>query len=108
MSGILETLQSGGRLLGDGAMGTMLQEAGLTDGGAPELWNVERPDVVLWGRDAAHVRQNAAARENVRYLPGVALPPSLRVADVTVRLVCGLTITPIITVRLSSIQKATI
>jgi 5-methyltetrahydrofolate--homocysteine methyltransferase len=33
-------------LLGDGAMGTMLQQAGLTDGGAPELWNVERPDVV--------------------------------------------------------------
>ncbi len=29
-------------LLGDGAMGTMLQEAGLDDGGAPELWNVER------------------------------------------------------------------
>lgn len=46
MSGIIETLQSGGRLLGDGAMGTMLQEAGLTDGGAPELWNVEQPDRV--------------------------------------------------------------
>lgn len=27
-------------------MGTMLQEAGLTDGGAPEVWNVKRPDVV--------------------------------------------------------------
>ncbi|MSO46751.1 MAG: hypothetical protein EXQ67_01505 [Thermoleophilia bacterium] len=44
MVGILETLQSGGHILGDGAMGTMLQEAGLTDGGAPELWNVEHPD----------------------------------------------------------------
>ena len=44
MSGLLETLQSGGHILGDGAMGTMLQEAGLTDGGAPELWNVEHPD----------------------------------------------------------------
>ena len=30
----------------DGAMGTMLQDAGLTDGGAPELWNVEHPDKV--------------------------------------------------------------
>ena len=27
----------------DGAMGTALQERGLTDGGAPELWNVEKP-----------------------------------------------------------------
>jgi len=32
-------------VLGDGAMGTMLHLAGLTDG-APERWNVERPDVV--------------------------------------------------------------
>ncbi len=32
-------------ILGDGAMGTMLHLAGLTDG-APERWNVERPDVV--------------------------------------------------------------
>jgi glycerol-3-phosphate dehydrogenase (NAD(P)+) len=40
----------------------------------------ERPDVVLWARDAAHARQVDAARENVRYLPGVALPPALRVA----------------------------
>ncbi len=32
-------------ILGDGAMGTMLHHAGLTDG-APERWNVERPDVV--------------------------------------------------------------
>jgi 5-methyltetrahydrofolate--homocysteine methyltransferase len=30
-------------LVSDGAMGTMLQERGLIDGGAPELWNVERP-----------------------------------------------------------------
>jgi 5-methyltetrahydrofolate--homocysteine methyltransferase len=32
-------------ILGDGAMGTMLHLAKLTDG-APERWNVERPDVV--------------------------------------------------------------
>ena len=46
MSGLIETLEGGGQLLGDGAMGTMLQEAGLTDGGAPELWNVEQADKI--------------------------------------------------------------
>jgi len=30
----------------DGAMGTMLQSAGLTDGAASESWNVDRPDDV--------------------------------------------------------------
>jgi 5-methyltetrahydrofolate--homocysteine methyltransferase len=43
---LLARLQAGVPLLSDGAMGTMLQEAGLTDGGAPEVWNVKRPDVV--------------------------------------------------------------
>lgn len=33
-------------VLGDGAMGTMLQAAGLPAGSAPELWNVEQPAVV--------------------------------------------------------------
>ncbi len=33
-------------LVSDGAMGTMLQERGLVDGGAPELWNVERPEEI--------------------------------------------------------------
>ncbi len=33
-------------VLGDGAMGTMLQRLGLTTGGAPELWNVEAPEKV--------------------------------------------------------------
>jgi 5-methyltetrahydrofolate--homocysteine methyltransferase len=33
-------------LLLDGAMGTMLQDAGLDDGGAGELWNVERPEAI--------------------------------------------------------------
>lgn len=35
-----------GTLTSDGAMGTMLQERGLTDGGAPELWNVDHADIV--------------------------------------------------------------
>jgi len=33
-------------LISDGAMGTMLQGKGLTDGGAPELWNVENPNAI--------------------------------------------------------------
>ena len=33
-------------LVSDGAMGTILQERGLTDGGSPELWNVERPEAI--------------------------------------------------------------
>ncbi|MEM7129285.1 MAG: homocysteine S-methyltransferase family protein [Chloroflexota bacterium] len=40
------TKLTNGPILADGAMGTMLQELGLTDGGAPELWNVEKPDRV--------------------------------------------------------------
>jgi 5-methyltetrahydrofolate--homocysteine methyltransferase len=43
---LLELIAKRGTVLGDGAMGTMLQLAGLTDG-APERWNVERPEIVL-------------------------------------------------------------
>jgi len=43
MSAIYDALAQG-TLISDGAMGTMLQESGLDDGGAPELWNVEHPD----------------------------------------------------------------
>lgn len=45
MSAIYEALEKG-VLASDGAMGTMLQERGLTDGGAPELWNVEKPEEI--------------------------------------------------------------
>jgi 5-methyltetrahydrofolate--homocysteine methyltransferase len=41
-----DALAAGTVRVGDGAMGTMLQAAGLDDGGAPELWNVERPEDV--------------------------------------------------------------
>jgi len=34
-------------ILGDGAMGTMLQSVGLVQGQAPEEWNVEQPDKVI-------------------------------------------------------------
>ncbi|TXH88531.1 MAG: NAD(P)-dependent glycerol-3-phosphate dehydrogenase [Rhodoferax sp.] len=38
-------------------------------------------EVRLWARDAAQVAAMAVARENVRYLPGVALPASLQLVD---------------------------
>ena len=45
MSNLLDALASG-PILGDGAMGTMLQDLGNNEGGAPELWNVDNADVV--------------------------------------------------------------
>lgn len=43
---LLDLIQRKGLVLGDGAMGTMLQLAGLTDGGSPELWNVTHSEAV--------------------------------------------------------------
>jgi glycerol-3-phosphate dehydrogenase (NAD(P)+) len=57
-------------LLGAGAWGTALAVAA-----AP------RHDVMLWARDAAQAQALDAARENLRYLPGIALPPSLHIAN---------------------------
>lgn len=37
--------------------------------------------VSLWARDAAQAQGMRAQSENARYLPGIALPPSLTVAD---------------------------
>lgn len=34
-------------VLGDGAMGTMLQEHGFKSGDCPEVWNLERPEVII-------------------------------------------------------------
>jgi len=45
VSAIFEALEKF-TLVSDGAMGTMLQERGLTDGGSPELWNVEKPEAI--------------------------------------------------------------
>jgi 5-methyltetrahydrofolate--homocysteine methyltransferase len=45
-SGRLGTLLGNRPVLADGGMGTLLQERGLDDGGAGELWNVERPELV--------------------------------------------------------------
>ncbi|MDR0578592.1 MAG: NAD(P)-dependent glycerol-3-phosphate dehydrogenase [Candidatus Accumulibacter sp.] len=40
-----------------------------------------RHEVVLWARDAAAVRDMRETRENRRFLPGIALPASVRVDD---------------------------
>lgn len=42
----LEDLLGKEIILLDGAMGTMLQEAGLVAGACPELWNLERPEAI--------------------------------------------------------------
>src|SRR4030095_7276579 len=43
----------------------------------------------LWARDAAQAREIDAARENARYLPGIALPPQLRVDEDFTTVVAG-------------------
>ena len=45
-SSLLERIASGAILISDGATGTYLQEQGLEAGGCPELFNVDRPEVV--------------------------------------------------------------
>jgi 5-methyltetrahydrofolate--homocysteine methyltransferase len=45
VANIYEVLETS-TLVSDGAMGTMLQERGLTDGGSPELWNVDKPEAI--------------------------------------------------------------
>lgn len=56
-------------VLGAGAWGTALAVSA-----------AERHAVTLWARDAAQASAMSDARENARYLPGIALPPSLTVA----------------------------
>ncbi len=61
MANVYEWLDAGNTLVGDGAMGTALQDLGLTDGGAPELWNVDQPAKVasvLDGYAAAGANRN--------------------------------------------------
>lgn len=58
---LLQRLARGEIVLGDGAMGTMLQAAGLVGGGASELWNVERPERVR----AVHAAYIAAGSQIV-------------------------------------------
>ena len=47
MTGLLhELVRARGVVVGDGGIGTMLQQAGLEGGEVPEVWNVERPEDV--------------------------------------------------------------
>ena len=57
--------------IGDGAMATVCSNM-LAREAAAEV------EVTVWGRNAEQVGQIAARRENMRYLPGVALSPALR------------------------------
>ncbi|MBA2672874.1 NAD(P)H-dependent glycerol-3-phosphate dehydrogenase [Ramlibacter sp.] len=57
-------------MLGAGAWGTALAVSA-----------ADRHAVRLWARDAGQARAMNAARENRRYLPGVALPPALSVCS---------------------------
>lgn len=57
-------------VLGAGAWGTALAVGAAAQGG-------ERRRVTLWARDARQADEMRAQRENRRYLPGVALPPSM-------------------------------
>jgi glycerol-3-phosphate dehydrogenase (NAD(P)+) len=56
-------------VLGAGSWGTALAALAARNG----------VPAILWGRDAAQVEHIARHHENARYLPGVALPESLRV-----------------------------
>ena len=58
MEDILSRLKSGPVIVADGAMGTMLQEAGLPTGTSPEAWLLENPDPVR-GVHRAYVEAGA-------------------------------------------------
>lgn len=58
MTALTDLVRTQGFVVFDGAMGTMLQAAGLDDGGAPELWNVEQPDII-GGIHEAYLRAGA-------------------------------------------------
>jgi len=59
-------------VIGAGAWGTALAVSAAR--------NPAGHHVTLWARDGAQVRAMSAARENARYLPGIALPPELRLS----------------------------
>jgi glycerol-3-phosphate dehydrogenase (NAD(P)+) len=61
-------------ILGAGAWGTALA-AHLAERAAA------KPRVTLWTRDAEQARAIIASRTNARYLPGIALPPTLAISS---------------------------
>ncbi len=80
-----------GRLFFDGAMGTMLQSAGLEAGGLPEVYNIEHPDIVLdihkkyveAGADVVTsntFQANALKLKGCGYSPGELISAGVRLA----------------------------
>lgn len=61
-------------VLGAGAWGTALALSACSNPAA-------RHTVTLWARDAAQAAVMQARRENVRYLPGITLPPALGISS---------------------------
>lgn len=59
VNSLSDLLGVGTPIMLDGGMGTLLQDRGLVDGGAGELWNVERPEAI---RDAHEAYAAAGAR----------------------------------------------
>ena len=82
MTTLAELLATSTPIVADGAMGTQLQEAGLDDGGAPELWNVERPDVVE-AVLAAYVAAGSQAITSMRLDCGMSAAPITSIAPAT-------------------------
>ena len=62
-------------VLGAGAWGTALAASA-----AAHRFNAHA--VTIWGRDPQQVREMELRRENSRYLPGFALPPSLQYSHI--------------------------
>jgi len=87
-------------IIGAGSWGTAL---------AILLHETKTP-ITVWGHNAGHISQVAAARENVAYLPGVALPDSLHfTADLDALAACDLVlfVTPSKAVREVSARLST-
>jgi len=58
-------------ILGAGGWGTALAV----------LWAKSGKEILLWGHDAARVEKLRTTRENKNYLPGIELPPSIKVTS---------------------------
>ena len=77
MNKLQELLAKEGRLLLDGAMGTMLMVAGLEQGAPPEEWNVNHPDrvqAVWWNQLSTEAAQFAGSGSRVKSSSGGQCP----------------------------------
>ena len=64
-------------ILGAGAWGTALAVSASRDAPNTASGVASQRQVTLWARDGAQAQAMVTARENHRYLPGIALPPGL-------------------------------